>query len=507
MMMTRRQLMRTAAAMTAINLDYAFAKEQQPAILKLQRQTIDIDGKPASVYAIVQPNGQWGVTFDYGTPFNVRVVNELSEPSLIHWHGLTPPYDQDGVPDISGPVIPAGGEKTYYFPQTFGGTYWMHSHYRLQEQQLLAAPLIIHYPEKYREYQDAVVMLADFSFTSPQEIYASLIKKRPQNSGRYNNENERDDDGERAHDHAMMMRNSHSASNISNDHGEEDSHDMMAMHENDHDHAMADLNDVVYDAFLANLRTLSDPDVIGISNDGRVLLRVINGATMSNFHVDLGLIEGVLVAVDGQEILPVKGSSFPIATGQRLDILLTVPPYGIAQPIFFNLEGDRRRTGVILARPGAKVQKYSDVSDAVASPVDLSLENNLQAAWPLEIHSADRSYVLDLTGNMEDYIWSINNVVWKSSTPSLMLRKGERVELAMTNRTMMAHPMHLHGHRFQVIEIDQRRFSGALRDTIHIPPGKRVVVAFDADNPGRWAFHCHLAYHMHAGMFATFRYV
>ena len=285
-----------------------------------------------------------------------------------------------------------------------------------------------------------------------------------------------------------------------------DTSETIAMRQTGHAHEMADLNDVAYDAFLANNRTLSDPDIISISNDGRVLLRVINGATMSNFHVYLGAIEGILVAVDGQEILPVRGRSFPIATGQRLDILLTVPVNEIACPVFFQLEGERRRSGVILARQGARALNYLDTADVIAPPVDLSLERNLQAAWPLPSRPAERTYTLALTGNMKNYTWSINDVVWKPSTPSFELRRGERVEITMINQTMMAHPMHLHGHRFQVVEIDNQRFPGALRDTIHIPPGKRVVIAFDADNPGLWAFHCHLAYHMHAGMFATFKY-
>jgi len=506
-MITRRQMLRTAAAMTLLGPGYAFAQEKQPKILRLKRQTLDINGKSASVYSIVQPNGLNGVTFDYGEPFHVRVVNELNEPSLIHWHGLSPPFDQDGVPDISGPVIPPGASKTYSFPQNYGGTYWMHSHYGLQEQQLLAAPLIIRYPKKYLEYQDITVMLADFSFTSPQEIFASLTKNRTMAADHGHDANAMHGAGDAKHDHMMMGQGHQPASKDLHDDMMDGGHGMMKMDENTHDQATMDLNDVVYDAFLANNRTLADPDVISIPDDGRVLLRVINGATMSNFHVDLGDMEGTLVAVDGQEVLPVKRSSFPIATGQRLDIVLTIPPAGIAKPVFFNLEGDRRRTGIVLARPGARVEKYSDVSDAVASAVDLSLENNLQAAWPLAPRPADRHYSLDLTGSMQDYRWSINNIVWNSSTPSYALRRGERVELTMTNRTMMAHPMHLHGHRFQVVEIDQRRFSGALRDTIHIPPGKRVVIAFDADNPGLWAFHCHLAYHMHAGMFATFKYV
>ena len=87
------------------------------------------------------------------------------------------------------------------------------------------------------------------------------------------------------------------------------------------------------------------------------------------------------------------------------------------------------------------------------------------------------------------------------------IAEGERVELIMINRTPMPHPMHLHGHQFQVIEINGKRFLGAVRDTVLVPPSHRVVVIFDANNPGLWAFHCHLLYHLEAGMFTTFRYV
>jgi len=91
--------------------------------------------------------------------------------------------------------------------------------------------------------------------------------------------------------------------------------------------------------------------------------------------------------------------------------------------------------------------------------------------------------------------------------PPLPIANGERVELILVNQTGMPHPMHLHGHEFQVVEINGKRLSGAVRDTVVVPPGRRVVVAFDANNPGWWAFHCHLLYHLDAGMFTTFRYV
>ena len=120
---------------------------------------------------------------------------------------------------------------------------------------------------------------------------------------------------------------------------------------------------------------------------------------------------------------------------------------------------------------------------------------------------ADRVHILNLTGEMAGYVWSINNVVWNKDTPPLAVAEGERVELVFVNQTPMPHPMHLHGHEFQVVEIDGERFPGAVRDTILVTPGRRVVVAFDANNPGWWALHCHLLYHLEAGMFTTIRYV
>jgi FtsP/CotA-like multicopper oxidase with cupredoxin domain len=107
-----------------------------PTILQLQRRSIVVNGKPAAVFAIRQPDGTSGITTDVGTRFRVRVENKIDEPSLIHWHGLTPPWQQDGVPGVSGPAIPHGGSADYDFPLRFGA-FWMHSHQGLQEQLLI----------------------------------------------------------------------------------------------------------------------------------------------------------------------------------------------------------------------------------------------------------------------------------------------------------------------------------------------------------------------------------
>ena len=140
--------------------------------LKAVKRSLDINGKSANVFGLVQGNGAKGITLEPGESFNVALTNEVSEPTLIHWHGLTPPWPMDGVPDKPAPLIQPGETRTYAFPVADSGTYWMHAH-TLQEQNLLAAPLIVHNPKDTSEdEQEVVIMLHDFCFTPAEELPA-----------------------------------------------------------------------------------------------------------------------------------------------------------------------------------------------------------------------------------------------------------------------------------------------------------------------------------------------
>jgi FtsP/CotA-like multicopper oxidase with cupredoxin domain len=464
-MLTRRTVVTSALAAAAVPLCAPAAIADEPrVVLRVQRRTIEVNGKSASRLMISQPDGRQGLMTAVGRQFRTRVENRLDVPTLIHWHGLAPPWQQDGVPGISSPPIAPGASADYDFPLGFGGTFFMHSHEGLQEQQLLAAPLIISDDRDQRGQQDVVVMLADFSFTPPEQIYEGLRKP----AGK-----------------AMSMGGGGAG---------------MAT-------AGPDLNDVKYDAFLANDRTLADPEVIRVRTGGSVLLRIINSSSMSAYHIDLGALTGELIAVDGFRVQPVTDRRFPIAVAQRLDIGVRIPPTAAAHPILAILEGERNQTGVILQGGNARVRRLPAQAAMPSAALTLDLEQRLRASEPLAPREADQTHRLNLTGNMDGYVWSINDVAWNKDVPPLPVAKGERVELVFENRTPMPHPMHLHGHTFQVVEIDGTRFAGARRDTVLVPPGKRVVVAFDADNPGWWALHCHLLYHLDAGMFTTLRYV
>jgi FtsP/CotA-like multicopper oxidase with cupredoxin domain len=464
-MLSRRGFLAASMAVGVASRMRAQTGDAAPTVLRLERRDIEVNGKSASVFCIRQPDGTLGITTDVGKPFRVRVENHIEEPSLIHWHGLTPPWRQDGVPETSGLTIPPGGSADYDFPLRRGGTYWMHSHYGLQEQLLLSAPLIVRDGGE-NPGQEVVVMLADFSFTSPDQILAQLQSRQTDDM------------------HGMGM------------HGTA----MSAIKSG------PDLNDVQYDAFLTNSRTLADPEVIKVEPGGRVRLRIVNASSMSAYHIDLGRLEGTLIAVDGIPVQPVRGHTFPITVAQRLDIELAIPKIAAAYPVLAVLEGERRQTGIVLLAGKGQVTRISGMANAASPPLTLGLERSLRSAEPLADRYADRTHVLNLTGSMQGYRWSFNNVAWSKDVPPLIVTEGERVELVVANQTMMPHPVHLHGHSFQVVAIDGHRFPGAVRDTVLVPPKTTVIAAFDANNPGWWAFHCHLLYHQHAGMFATLRY-
>jgi FtsP/CotA-like multicopper oxidase with cupredoxin domain len=454
-------------------------------VLRIERRSIEVNGKPASVFGIQQPDGTLGMRTEMGKRFRVRLENRIDQPSLIHWHGLTPPWQQDGVPGVSGPPIPPGGSADYDFPLRFGGTFWMHSHQGLQEQLLMAAPLIIRDQRDRPDQQEVIVMLADFSFTPPDQIFAELKKGSSMPPGATG--------GSPAAASANMKGKAEGTKARG-----------MAMSGTA---AKPDLNDVKYDAFLVNDRTLGDPEVVKVEPGGRVLLRIINSSSMSAFHVDLGPLDGELIAVDGFRVATLVARRFPIAVAQRLDIRLTIPRSPAAHPVLAVLEGNNRQTGIILQAGRAPIARIPDKANIASPALTLDLESRLRAVQPLKARRADRVHMLNLTGQMAGYVWSLNSVAWNKDVPPLPIANGERVELVFVNQTPMPHPMHLHGHEFQVVEIDGKRFPGAVRDTVLVPPGRRVVVAFDATNPGLWAIHCHLLYHLDAGMFTTLRYV
>jgi FtsP/CotA-like multicopper oxidase with cupredoxin domain len=447
-------------------------------VLRVREGDISVNGKTGRVYSIQQADGASGYVGTKGQRLRIVLQNHTSEPIAIHWHGIILPNGQDGVPYVTQPPIKPGAERRYDFPIVQAGTYWMHSHFGLQEQGMMTAPLILKDPEDaHRQEQDVVIMLNDFTVRSAADILAELQGgTKPEPGG------------------TMSMPG-----------GMTQPMPGMGMGAMPPGKGKMDVVDVKYDALLANRRTLSDPEVVRVQPGQTVRLRLIAASSGTNFFINTGTIDAQAIAVDGEDIVPWAGRRFELAVAQRLDLRLQIPSGGGAFPILAQGEGTRLRAGLILATPNAPIPILSQEADTVAGALTNAQELQLRATRPLPAKPVDRRLEAALSGDMAKYVWTINGEIWPKITP-LEVKKGERVEIVFTNHTGMAHPMHLHGHVFQVTEIGGTTIAGATRDTVLVPPSQTVKVQFDAAYPGYWMMHCHLLYHQAGGMMTVVKY-
>jgi FtsP/CotA-like multicopper oxidase with cupredoxin domain len=479
-------------------LGNASASASEPVRLFVKEVPLKVLGKEVTVIAIEQTDGTQGYSPEKDDGFHVEVVNQLKVPTSLQWHGLILPHRMDGVPFVTQNPIAPGKSFRYDFPLKQSGTYWMHSHYGLQEQLYNSAPLIIWTPEeRAKADRQVVVTLSDFSFTAPEQILRGLKGETPRMKEKP--PGKMAETGDSVKPSGSMLASSPA--------------EVIAQRWDDQKQRLvrtvvrapeADI-DVKYDALLANRRTLDDPEIISVRPGESVLLRLIAASSNQNFYVDTGALEAELLAADGKAVRPIKGNFFQLGVAQRLDLKVIIPKEGGAYPILAQGEGTKLLCGVVLSTKGASGAKLSRTTSASTAALDNTQEKRLQALNPPSDRPIDRKLSAALGGNMATYVWTINGAAYPNRN-SLNIRKGERVGITFTISTKMGHPMHLHGHDFQVVEIDGEKISGALRDTLMVPPNSKMTVAFDADNAGVWPLHCHLLYHLDTGMFTVVKY-
>ena len=263
----------------------------------------------------------------------------------------------------------------------------MHSHFGLQEQRLLAAPLIFIDPEEdIKVDQDIPILLADFSFKSPQKIFQKLKTANKMNS---------------------MSSNSSSP----------------------------DIVEVDYDAFLANLNTLDNPEIYVVKPKERIRLRFINNS-MPDFYIHLRQLKGEAIAVDGNRIQPFIGSKFEVSVAQRIDVIVAISEDEIVFPILVQGEGTDKQTGLILSTLDQVMKKYPSKLSHKTAAMTYAQELSLHALNPLPLKQPDQKIVLLLGGDMQNYVWTINNQTWPEVTP-IVVEKGQRVEITFKNVSTM----------------------------------------------------------------------
>ena len=485
--LTRRGFLAASAALAATTaLPRRALAQTTPLSLTAATRVIEVGGRATTVMGLANGAGTQGLILDPAQRFRIDLTNALEEETIIHWHGQIPPNVQDGVPNLPMPLLRPGETRSYDYA-AMPGTYWMHSHLPVQEMSLLAAPLIVRRPEDLTaDRQEVVMFLHDFSFRPAAEVLAEITQGAAHHDMGAMNVPAQSPDGMTGMDHSGM-----SMPNMT----------MGGM--------MMDLNDHDFDAYLANDRTLADPEVIAVERKGRILVRVINAAAATVFWIDTGGVPARLVAVDGHGVEPVAGTRFGLAMAQRLDLEIDLPDAG-AFPILALREGARERTGIILATAGAELRRIDDLGEVESGAFDIGLaqEGMLRAARAqggrsLAPRPVDRTHMIMMGGTMQPYLWTINGQTWGNHTP-LAAKTGERVHLSFHNMSMMGHPMHLHGHVFQVVNINGRDVDGAIRDTVYVPPMSMVTIALDAGEAARWMLHCHHMPHLSTGMMTEF---
>ena len=393
---SRRTVLTGGAAAGALAFSGGWSRILAAPLITVESLTIDVNGKAAKVFAVKGPAGE-GIFAKAGDRLTGAVLNASQAPAVMHWHGqIFAPADQDRARPDGGELAP-GGTDQVDFPLT-PGTHWMHSH-TLSEQQLLAAPLVTREADA-GDAQDVVVMLHDFSFRSPEEILAGL--------GGANAHGGHGAHGAGPPTQGMAGMAMPGMGHAGHGAGGGMGGGMMGAGQNagHMGHSMgtgmgagmgagmgggmmAHANDVDYDAFLANRRTLSDPEVVKVEKGGRVRLRIINGGTATAFFISMPGLKPRCVAVDGSPCVPMEAEAFPLAQGQRIDLLVDIPAGGGAFPVLAQVEASARRTGLILATAGASVSRIAETADRPQGLLDLTFEARLSARKPLARRRAD----------------------------------------------------------------------------------------------------------------------
>ena len=471
-----------------------------------------------------------------GDSVTIRVTNRLDEMTTIHWHGIILDSGMDGVPGISFPGIQPGETFVHRFKVVQHGTYWYHAH-TLAEQTGVYGALVIEPRDASNEVQadrDYPVVLSDWTDENPVDVYLNLKKM----AGYYNYRNLTISDfiDDAAH---LGIGAALSKRHIWN---------KTRMSPND----FSDISAATYTYLMNGQSPTGNWSAIAKAGE-RVRLRFIGASTATFFDVRIPGLKLSVISTDGQPVVPVEVDEFRIGSGETYDVIVDIPDNRAYTIFAQSMDRSGYARGTLAPRPGMQAAVPALDAPVLLDAVDMmgvmaqgamagmgvhekpnharteygpgvdmridyprlnlddpgpGLRNNGRRVLsyadlrsidaPMDKRAPSRTIELHLTGNMERFIWSIDGLKLNEAKP-IHFPKGERIRVIFHNDTTMAHPMHLHG-MWSDLESPAGGFQ-VRKHTISVQPAQRVSMLVTADAEGRWAFHCHLLYHMAAGMF------
>lgn len=546
-------------------LNYSYSQEEESPVreytLTIEQQTVNITGKEVMGMTV---NGSIpGPTLEFteGEQAVIHVTNKMDVETSIHWHGILLPNFQDGVPYLTTPPIKPGTTFTYNFPINHSGTYWYHSHTMLQEQSGVFGSIVIQPKEKTLDYdKELVLMLSDWTNEKPKDVMRTLkrgsewygIKKGT--STPLNQVIGRGAFGAQLDFWRQRMEGAdiadiyYSAFLINGK--------QLAEYPNFKSGEKVRLRIINGSASTQFWMTFGGESPLLISADGLDVTPVKRNKTFIaiaetyDFIVTIpqsGKLEFRAMAQDGSgtalayfgngEIVSAPIVSQPDKIAMMQEMAKMKMKMG-AHALKFQPKKDERfemkeeygmkMDGMEMDHSKMDHSKMEMPKDSMKmdhSKMDHSKMDMKNEPMQMEGMGMNSEYtydylkspektsyskdtpvteiLLNLTGNMNRYIWSMNGVPL-SETDNIKIKGNEVTRIILNNLTMMHHPMHLHGHFFRVI--NKNGEYSPLKHTVNVPPMEEVKIEFYGDAYGDWFFHCHVLYHMMGGMARVFSY-
>ena len=513
--------------------------------LYVKDTTVNYSGKTKKAIAINGSIPAPTLSFTEGDTAEVHVHNLMHMETSIHWHGVFLPNKMDGVPYLTQMPIKPHSTYIYKFPVIQNGTYWYHSHTKLQEQSGMYGALIFN---KVNEPKIPTIplVLSDWTDMNPHEVERFLhtandwfaIKKGTTQG------------------YAEAIGKGYFNVKVKNEWKR-----MNAM----------DVSDVYYEKFLSNGKPIIAYPKFKAGD--KVKLRVINGGASTYFWLTWSGGKITVVGNDGNDVEPVEVDRLIVATAETYDVIVTIPK-DMQYEFLATAEDRTKSTSVLLgsgmkipAKPLGKLKYFEGMKmmngmmkmNGDMEPMDMEMSNqqmdmnnvmypeitgtdygrskakskknmgmDMKGHEGHEMKEKDDTDIVtlnygmlratekttlrkgpekllrfELTGNMDRYVWALDNKT-VSESDKILIKKGENVRIILFNNSMMRHPMHLHGHDFRVLN-GQGEYA-PLKNTLDIMPMETDTLEFAATESGDWFFHCHILYHMMSGMGRIFSY-
>ena len=444
------------------------APETGPADVTLRIAPVALEIAPSHFISTIGYNGTCPgplLRMREGKPVTVDVINDTDAPELVHWHGLFIPSEVDGSDEEGTPIVPPGGRRRYGFTPRPAGTRWYHSH--------AMAGADLHRGTYTGQFGFLMIDSGNDPGHYDQEVFLALRDWEPFFTDQMENEADEGGGGPQPEKPAVLDTRPNGL-------------------------------EVTSLLFSINDKALGAGEPIRVRQGQRVLFHVLNASAIENRSVALPGHQFQVLAMDGNKVpSPQSVEVLALGPGERIDAIVEMNQPGVW--ILGATDDQVRNAGLGVVIEYANEHRQPQWMPPAKPGWDYTIFGTGASSAPAPEHSIDMIFEKIPSGTGQFNIWHVNGKQYPHDR-ELVLQQGARYRLVFRNRTDDSHPVHLHRHLFELIDVNGKPTRGIMKDTVVVPLYGRVTVDLVADQPGLSLFHCHIQQHMDYGFKALFRY-